>query len=101
MVLGEAGRAQPLGGPGEAGRVVCLHHLSYIESLLLSGMTMSEFVAEFVGVEKPLCALGMKLPLNFDVTRHLADKLRRVKGVHLVQQRKIFQQRFVLFVAKN
>ena len=70
------------------------------EGILFSGLSMSEFVAEFVGKSKALCVLGIKLPLSFDITGDLADKLSDVGGVRMYACKKIFQQRFVVFVAE-
>ena len=70
------------------------------EDILFSGLSMSEFVAEFVGKSKALCVLGIKLPLSFDITGDLAEKLSDVGGVRMYACKKIFQQRFVVFVAE-
>ena len=70
------------------------------ETIRFSGLTMSELVAEFVGVRKSLCVLGIKLPLSFDVTGDLADKLSDIAGVRMYACKKIFRQRFVVFVAE-
>ena len=61
---------------------------------------MAQFVAEFVKKEC-LCVLGIKLPLSFNITDDLVDKLSREEGVRMYACKKIFQQRFVVFVAES
>ena len=65
--------------------------------ILFSGLTMAQFVAEFVKKEC-LCVLGIKLPLSFNITDDLVDKLSNVR---MYACKKIFQQRFVVFVAES
>jgi 16S rRNA G966 N2-methylase RsmD len=69
------------------------------ETIRFSGLTMSELVVEFVGMNKSLRVLGIKLPLSFDVTGDLADKLSGAAGVRMYACKNIFRQRFVVFVA--